>query len=336
MEADTSVGFEGICGGVVGAVLEGARSGGASGDDAALFAEGGIDSFGSGGRQRVVFGVETDVFDVFSADRLEGAEADVEGDGFDLNAAGAELFEDFGSKVEAGGGSGGGAELVGEDGLVALAIVSGIVAVDVWGQRHVADAIENSAKVFGGREAESAFAVFGGSDDFGFQERRSVVGGGEVETLAGLNLAAGADEGGPGEGILRLRADEQHFDVAGVAGAMAMKAGGDHAGIVEDQAVAGVQVIGQVTKEAVFPASFGAMHHEHAGTSAVGGWGLGDLFRRKVEIEVSQSMRQWVQAATIARNPPCAYLELKARVTRLPRPLWKTLRVSCRVPLRRR
>ena len=48
--------------------------------------EGGVDGVGGGGGEGVVLGVEVDVFDVFGADGLEGAEADVEGDGLDLDA----------------------------------------------------------------------------------------------------------------------------------------------------------------------------------------------------------------------------------------------------------
>jgi hypothetical protein len=51
VEADSGVGFKGVGGGVVGAVLEGA-GGGARGDDAALLAEGSVDGFGGGGGQR--------------------------------------------------------------------------------------------------------------------------------------------------------------------------------------------------------------------------------------------------------------------------------------------
>ena len=46
----------------------------------------GVDGFGGGGGEGVVLGVEADVFEVFDADGLEGAEAYVEGDGLDLDA----------------------------------------------------------------------------------------------------------------------------------------------------------------------------------------------------------------------------------------------------------
>ena len=69
-----------LCGG--GAVLEGAGGGGADGDDAAFVREGLVDGGGGGGGEGVGLGVEADVGEVLDADGLEGAEADVEGDGF--------------------------------------------------------------------------------------------------------------------------------------------------------------------------------------------------------------------------------------------------------------
>ena len=61
-----------------------------------------------------------------------------------------------------------------EDGLVAVAVVSGVVAVDVGRQRHVADAFEDGVEVWRGGEAQGAFAELAGGEDFGFEERRRV------------------------------------------------------------------------------------------------------------------------------------------------------------------
>ena len=144
-----------------------------------------------------MLGVEVDVFEVFCANGLEGAEADVEGDGFDLDAVLFELGEDFGGEVEAGGGGGGGAGLLGEDGLVAVAVFGAVVAVDVGGERHVAYFVEDGVEVGRGGEAEGAFAEVSGGEDFGFEEWCGFVGGVEEEAFAGLDFAAGADEGAP-------------------------------------------------------------------------------------------------------------------------------------------
>ena len=85
----------------------------------------GVDGFGGGRREGVVLGVEVDVFQIFDSDGLEGAEAYVEGYGFDLYPFLFQLVEDFGGEVEAGGGGGGAAGLLGKNCLVAVAIFSG-------------------------------------------------------------------------------------------------------------------------------------------------------------------------------------------------------------------
>ena len=83
----------------------------------------------------------------------------------------------------------------------------------------MADAVEDRVEVWRGGEAEGAFAEVFGGEDFGFEERRCVVRYGlvvEEEALAGLYLAAGADEGGPGVGLGLL--GEEDFDAAGGVG----------------------------------------------------------------------------------------------------------------------
>jgi hypothetical protein len=62
--------------------------------------------------------------------------------------------------VEACGGSGDGASLLGEDGLVAFAVGVGVVALDVGRERHVADLIEDGEEIGDWGEAEGAFAEF--------------------------------------------------------------------------------------------------------------------------------------------------------------------------------
>ena len=128
-----------------GDMFEGAGGGGAYGEDAAFFADGFVDGFGGGGGEGVGLGVEADVFGAFYADGLEGAEAYVEGEVRDFDAACGEGLENLGSEVQAGGGSGGGASFVGEDGLVAGAVFGGVgfgfFAVDVGRKREMADAV---------------------------------------------------------------------------------------------------------------------------------------------------------------------------------------------------
>ena len=121
--------------------------------------------------ERVGLGVEADVARVFDAHGLEGAEADVQRDARDLDAALFELGEDFRGEVQAGGGRGGGASFTGVDSLVALAVFRrvglGLVAVDVGRQRQVADALERCVEVERGGEAKGALAELACCKNFG-------------------------------------------------------------------------------------------------------------------------------------------------------------------------
>ena len=241
-----------------------------------------------------MLGVEVDVFDVFGADGLEGSEADVEGDGLDLDAVCAELGEDLGREVEAGGGGGGGAGFVGEDGLVAVAVFGGVVAVDVGRQRHVADAVEDSAEVVGGGEAQSAFAELAGGEDFGFEQRCWWSSdAAKCRCSPGWTLRPG-----------RTRAVQSCSASCWVSrtsmrpvgsgelcwvcrpGAGGVEAGGDDAAVVEDQQVAGAEELGQIAKEIVVVFAGGAVEDEHAAGAADGRWGLRDQLFGEIEMEV--------------------------------------------------
>ena len=156
--------------------------------------------------------VQANFSETFSADGLERTQANMKGDGLDLDAVLLELCEDFGGEVEAGSGRRGASDFMGEDGLVAVAIFGIVVAMDVRGERHVPDFVEDSVEVWRGDEAQGAFAEVGGGENFGFQHGLAFVGGVEEEAFSGLDLAAGTDEGGPFVGGKLL--GEKDFDAA--------------------------------------------------------------------------------------------------------------------------
>ena len=87
--------------------------------------------------------------------------------------------------------------VVGEDGLVAVAVFLGVVAVDVWGERHVAYFVEDGVEVGDWVEAQSAFAKLSGSDYLRLQQWFRVTFGSEVEVFAGLDFLAGSDQRRP-------------------------------------------------------------------------------------------------------------------------------------------
>jgi hypothetical protein len=71
---------DGHVAGVAADVLECAGDGGSDGDDAAAFALRPVDGACCCGRKCIGLGVEADFFGTLNANRLEGAEADVERD----------------------------------------------------------------------------------------------------------------------------------------------------------------------------------------------------------------------------------------------------------------
>ncbi len=226
---------------------------------------------------------------ILGADRLEGAEADVEGDVLDLDALCFQRVEDLGGEVEAGRGRGGGAGLVGVDGLVAGAILSLVVAVDVRGERHVAYFVEDGLEVRDRGEAQGAFAEVAGGEDLGFEEEFAGGGVGEVEAVAGLDLAAGTDQRGPDVFAWVLVGKllrEQDFDAAGGvgrvrlgvrgAGAGGEEAGRDDTAVVEDEEVAILQIMREFGEHLVAVGAGRAVDGEHAAGAAHCGRRLGD------------------------------------------------------------
>ena len=167
------------------------------GEDAAVLLAGEIDSFGGAGGKGITLGVKADVLQAVGADGLEGAEADVEGDGFNLDTFMSEGLEDFGGEVEARGWGGGGAKGVCVDGLVAGAVFGGVrerlITVDVGRERHVADALKDFEEILAGGETEGAFAVVAGGKDFSLEDRDGAFV--EDQMFAGLDFCG---RGGPG------------------------------------------------------------------------------------------------------------------------------------------
>ena len=61
-----------------------------------------------------------------------------------------------------------------------------------------------------------------------------------------------------------------------MARAMSEQAGGEHARVVQDQAVAGAEEFGEIAELPVLPRAARAIDDQHAGGGAVGEWRLRD------------------------------------------------------------
>ena len=115
------------------------------------------------------FGVKFVLLDDFTADGLEGSQADVERDASGLNVANPEFFEYPGGEVKACGWSCDGAGMLCEDSLVLVAILRLVVAMDVGRKWDVAEPLETGQEVRDVFEADGAFAEFAMLDDLGSQ-----------------------------------------------------------------------------------------------------------------------------------------------------------------------
>jgi hypothetical protein len=217
--------------------------------------------------------VELVFFDGLRVERLEGAEADVEGY---FGAAGWALLEDILGEMEAGGGSGDTASFAGEDGLVAFGVVCVVRSADVGREGDVAVGFDGLPFVFG-VEADAAFAVFKAFFDAGFEARR------ELHHRAWREFAAGSYKGSPGVAELF---GEEDFDAAGVAGAVADEAGFEDARVVEDEEIGGLEVAGEVAELAVLPGLGFPVEDQHAGAVAGSGRILGDQLLGQFIIEL--------------------------------------------------
>ncbi len=97
------------------------------------------------------------IFDALDADRLEGSQADVQGDIDGLDLALADAVEDFPCEMKASGGGCYRSTLLRIDGLIPLAIVGRIRTRDIGREWDVADAVEGSEEI--GNWAESGYGA---------------------------------------------------------------------------------------------------------------------------------------------------------------------------------
>ena len=141
-----------------GPIFERASDGGADGDHAMAGGFGILDGFKGVGGDVEPFGMHMMFFDVVAADGKECAKADVKSEVFDLDAFGLEFLDELFGHVEAGGGSGGGAEFFSPDGLITLDIGLVGVAMKVGRKGNIAVIGNNFGKFAIGGDGSSAVA----------------------------------------------------------------------------------------------------------------------------------------------------------------------------------
>ena len=205
---DEQVGFRS------GGAFDGPNAGGADGDDSLAWSMALKRLLWD--RERLV--MKMNVFDHVGVERLKCSQADVQSDVSDRGAGGSAGFQNFRREMQTGGGRGRGASFAGEDGLIALAIGSGVGAADIGRQRHVARALQHFIQIATRVKADGALAMLAAAEDFGGQFV------GDHDAFAGAHFLARADQGFPGEVVWRRRSGEKNFYSTGGMFAMAVEA----------------------------------------------------------------------------------------------------------------
>lgn len=227
--------------------FENSKGGGADGDDAVPVATGPLDRFRRGGWYLIRFGVHDVIGRIFGLDRGECPDSDVQGDFGDANTGISELLEQFDRKVQSGGGRGVGAGFPGIDRLVAFAVFrEGLGTTDVRRQWHDAVQMGERENVGPGWEDEPALTIVALFDHLGGQLGGS--GGAKKQSRTRANAFSGAQEDPPPP--CRGRVEKQDFHGAPPVGLSAEESGGYHAGIIQDQKIAGTEEVGEVQKKA--------------------------------------------------------------------------------------
>ncbi len=180
--------------------------------------------------------------DLADTHRLKRSVADMQRDRGALNPALLECGKDLGSEVQPGRRRRYGSSLARVHGLITLPIVCSIVALDVRGQRHMADVVDGflDARLVLRPEANRAPSVKVTPDDLRMQD---MPGAAEHHLGSGLQLLPGMDERLPFM-ALDIR-KEQAFDGAAARYPGAEKPGGKDSGVVDDEQIAVAQKLGQ-------------------------------------------------------------------------------------------
>lgn len=245
-------------------------------DPPALFPDG-IDRFCSLRIDHIEFAVHMMLCHVIDLDRPEGPEPYVQCDLGDLHAHIPDLIKKFRCKVKAGGRGGGRAVVPGIDGLVAVFVPE--LVRDVGRQRHLPELIQNLLEDAFIAELDQTVPVLHDLQNLAGQEPVA-----EREDRAGTALFSRLHKGLPDVVLSAL--EKQDLDLPLGAFAHAEKTGGDHAGVVQDQAVARMQEIRDLLEYMMGDLTGRFIQDHQPGGAAVIERILGDQFLRQFIIKV--------------------------------------------------
>jgi len=191
-------------------IFQGTNGGGSDRHDPAALLEGMIDGRGGFGRDGISLLVQAVILHALYADGLEGPQPDVEGEMSGLNASLPQVFQNFRSEMQAGGGSRDRATLPRIDGLIAFVVERSIGARHVGRQGHMAELIEKLKEIVHLGKTNAPLTKFGTAHDFGHQFCRFA----EENVFTDTNLSAGTDQAFPFVRVFPELPGEQNLDSA--------------------------------------------------------------------------------------------------------------------------
>src|SRR5258706_3363755 len=113
--------------------------------------------------------MESVILHAFRPHRLKCAEANVQGDLGNFDTAPANTLQDFRGEVQARGRRGHRSSRSGIDRLIAVTVGSPVVAIDVWRQRDVSDALHAGEEISNRMKSYPALPKIAARDDLRLQ-----------------------------------------------------------------------------------------------------------------------------------------------------------------------
>jgi hypothetical protein len=218
--------------------------------------------------------------------REEGAGPDMQGEMGDLDAARLELLKDAWGEVEPGCWGGHGTGVPGVDSLVSLSVGfrgGTFGALDVGGEGQLA--VEGGEVEDVAFKAELAMSLVVLREDSGRKWGRR---GTKVEEGPGADPFSGAEKGPPGPGFGFL--EEEDFNGAANPATAAHfsppESGGDDLGVIEDEAIAGVEMVEEAAKMGEGSGAGRPVEDQKSGCIPFRSRMLRNQLRWQVEIEV--------------------------------------------------
>ena len=223
-----------------GPIFASAGDSSADSDNAMAGGFGFFDSLECVGRNMEPFGMHVVFFDVVAADREESAEADMEGEVFDLNAFGLEFFDKFFGHIETCGWCSSRTEFFSPNGLIAFNVVSIGIAMEIRWERNVAIVGDNVGQFAIGGNSGGAIA-----EDF--FNSNNVIGFTVVGNILNCELVASVEFAAIHNMVDFAVMFFEHDEFAGTAvGKFSEDAGAHDASIVENEKIAWFEKINEL------------------------------------------------------------------------------------------